>query len=156
MEQNIKDRVGICGLYCGTCPFYLAFRENDSEMLKKISQEKGMPIDDLRCDGCQSDRVSEHCAVCPYDFRKCAAGHGVTWCFECSDFPCERLEAFKDVHVVNGISHHIHVIEDLTEMKEHGIESWVEKQEKNSRCPTCGKISYWFDRACSDCQAEIC
>jgi hypothetical protein len=57
--------------------------------------------------------------------------------------------------VVNDISHHEHVIEDLADMKANGIEPWIAKQEKDNRCPACSKTLYWFDRSCSGCQREI-
>jgi hypothetical protein len=79
----------------------------------------------------------------------------VTWCFQCREFPCPRLWDFRDVHIVNGISHHAHVIEDLQYMKEHGMEQWVEEQERAGQCPNCGKRLYWFARECPTCHASV-
>ena len=155
MEKNVRELVGICGLYCGTCPIYLARRDNDTSQLEEISQARGVPVDQIHCDGCLSNDVFAPCVECPYDFRKCAAGKGVTWCFECDEFPCQRLDDFKDVHVVNGISHHAHVIEHLRRMKECGVEQWAEEQDKAGRCPECGKALYWFVRECPRCQAQL-
>ena len=154
MEEEIKYRVGICGLYCGTCPSFLAYRKNDSAMIRKLCSDKGMSAEELRCDGCLSDRVSRHCG-CSQGFRECAEAHGVSWCFECTDFPCERLRTFRDVHIVNDISHHEHVIEDLLDMKTQGMEQWISKQEVDARCPACGETQYWFNRTCSDCGAKV-
>ncbi len=117
MGQDISNTAGICGLYCGTCPNYLASRKNDSEQLEKISQKTGIPVEEVRCDGCLSDNVFAPCVDCKHGFRRCAEEKEVTWCFQCHDFPCRRLKDFKDVHIVNGISHHAHVIEDLTELQ---------------------------------------
>ena len=152
MEQGVNQLVGICGLYCGTCPAYLAYRKNDSAYIEKNAREKGFPPEALRCDGCLSDRVAAHCKDCRHGFRKCAAEKKITWCFQCSEFPCQRLLDFKDVHVVNGISHHEHVIDDLRYMKEHGIQAWVEIQDRKARCPECGQVLYWFDRECPECR----
>ena len=52
MVNDINNLVGICGIYCGTCPHYLAYRKNDTVQLEKMSQEKSAPIENLRCDGC--------------------------------------------------------------------------------------------------------
>jgi len=155
MENPIRNRVGICGLYCGTCPYFLAPRIGDTDMMTRLSQQNGIAAEALRCDGCLSDRVSHHCVDCRHGFRECASTHGVTWCFQCADFPCERLEGFRDIHIVNRISHHARVIEDLREIVNGGIDSWIEKQEADSRCPTCGKTLYWFDHSCSVCNTEI-
>ena len=155
MEIDAKNIVGICGLYCGTCPYYLAPRTNDWAMIEKLSRDKGLAPEELRCDGCLSERVSSHCRDCRHGFRNCAAAHGVTWCFECAEFPCQLLGKFKDVHIVQGISHHARVIQDLAYMKAKGVESWVRLQERTSRCPTCGKTAYWFDRVCSSCHTLL-
>ncbi|MFC1886036.1 DUF3795 domain-containing protein [Thermodesulfobacteriota bacterium] len=155
MEKDVNKLVGVCGLFCGTCPSYLAHRKNDVEMLEKMSRERGYSIEELRCDGCLSDKVAPHCADCRHGFRKCAAEKQVTWCFECTDFPCQRLRDFTDVHVVNGISHHEHIIEEDEYMRKHGIEPWVEKQEAAAKCPGCGEMLYWHVRECGNCHAKV-
>ena len=155
MEQDVRKLAGICGLYCGTCPDYLAHRKNDMGYVEKRSQEKGCSIDELRCDGCLSDHVSAHCKDCRHGFRTCAAEKRVKWCFECDEFPCQPLKDFTGVHVVNGISHHEHIIEDLQYMKKYGIEEWVKIQNRAARCSECGKVQYWFDYKCPDCNGEV-
>ena len=155
MKQRIKDLAAICGLYCGTCPHYLAPRINDHEQLEQISQDKRIPVEGIGCDGCLSERVSPHCMECRHGFRRCAAEKNVTWCFECPEFPCQRLRDFRNTHIVDGISHHEHVIEELQYIKEHGIERWVDKQASAGQCPQCGKELYWFTRQCPSCHTQI-
>jgi hypothetical protein len=151
MGRNRNALIGICGLYCGSCPCYLAYRENDSEQLSQVSRETGLPLEKVRCDGCLSDRVMPHCRECRHGFRQCARDKQVTWCFQCPDFPCRRLEKFTGSHIVNGVSHHAHVIEDLHYMREHGPDQWVNQQEKAGTCPQCGKKLYWFATQCPSC-----
>ncbi|HEY31720.1 MAG TPA: DUF3795 domain-containing protein [Dehalococcoidia bacterium] len=155
MRQDARKLVGICGLYCGTCQNYLAYQENDVEQLEKISQSTNIPMEEIRCDGCLSDKLFPLCVDCRHGFRRCAGDKKVTWCFQCPDFPCQRLEDFTGVHVVDGISHHANVIEDLRDMKERGIEQWVEKQERAGRCQECGKRLYWFARKCPSCNTQV-
>ena len=154
MKKDISDLVGICGLYCGNCPYYLAYRRKDTAQLEKISKESGIPIEKIRCDGCLSRIPSNHCISCKQGFRECAADHKVTWCFQCNDFPCKRLKDFLNIHIVNGISHHAKVIEDLIFMKTQGIEKWIEIQRNISSCPNCGSHLYWFERKCTECQSK--
>jgi predicted amidophosphoribosyltransferase len=40
-------------------------------------------------------------------------------------------------------------------MKRHGIEAWVEQQDKAGRCPECGKRLYWFARVCPACHSPL-
>ena len=154
-SADMKSIVGICGLYCGTCPIYLAHRKNDIDQLRKLSEETGVPIEKIYCDGCLSSNVFSRCADCRHGFRQCAIENKVTWCFQCPHFPCKRLSDFRDAHVVDGISHHAHVIDDLQSMKEQGIEKWVERQSREARCSKCGTVLYWFARECSKCHAQV-
>ena len=153
MRQDVLELVGICGLYCGTCPNYLAYRKDDVEQLNRISQATGIPIENIRCDGCLSDKVMPYCMECR--FRQCAGEKKVTWCFQCHDFPCQWLSDFTNAHIINGISHHAHVIEDLRYMKQYGIEQFAEEQERAGRCPQCGDALYWFARGCSSCRTQV-
>jgi len=155
MERDLSNLVGICGLYCGTCPSYLAYRKNDTGYVKKRAKEKGYTIEGLRCDGCLSDKVADHCKDCRHGFRSCAAEKHVNWCFECEEFPCQRLKDFTGIHIINGISHHEHVIDDLQYMKQHGIEEWIKIKDKASRCTGCGEVLYWFDHKCPVCNGLV-
>jgi hypothetical protein len=152
-DMELSKLAGVCGLYCGTCPYYLAYRENDINVLKELSKSKGVPIENVRCDGC----LFKHrfYSDCTHRFLRCASEKKVIWCFQCNDFPCQRLKDFLDIHIVNGISHHAHVIEALQYMKKHGIEDWVKNQEKLAPCPKCGKRLYWFVRNCSECGVQV-
>jgi hypothetical protein len=51
-----------CGMYCGSCKFYLA----------------------EKCEGCKRMRKE----ICP--IWKCAEECGVRFCGECEHFPCEK------------------------------------------------------------------
>ncbi len=159
MDDKAKEEkrrlVGICGIYCGTCPRYLAPRIQDDAYLKQTSRETGYSTEEIRCDGCLSEKVYPACIDCRAGFRRCAKEKNITWCFQCPDFPCQRLRDFLDIHIVNEISHHAKLIEELQAMKDQGIDAWIEKQEKAGRCRGCGKMLYWYDLQCSNCQNPI-
>lgn len=154
MDGSLRNLLGICGLYCGDCPNYLAPRQGDFATLEALAAEKGVSPEDLPCDGCLSGQVSGECRVCGHGFRDCAQEHGVTWCLECGDFPCQRLEDFRHVHVKNGISHHATVIEDLRCICKSGARAWLARKSAEATCPACGRRRYWYDRACSACGRE--
>ncbi len=150
-----RSLIGICGLYCGTCPSYLAPRQNDLEPIRARAVEWGLSEEEVTCDGCLSERVAKPCRGCVPGFRECAREHSVTWCFECGEFPCERNWRFRDAHVVDGISHHEHVIDDLEHMRTHGIESWLATQRERAKCATCGRTNYWCVSTCAGCGTKI-
>ena len=48
-----RNFVGRCGLYCGACLVYRAYK--DSEQLRhKIAEEEKCESDEIRCEGCQT------------------------------------------------------------------------------------------------------
>ena len=129
MTDDSRAVTGICGLFCKTCPQFAGGT----------------------CAGCLSGHVAETCASCRHGFRDCAREHGVTWCHECGDFPCDRLRKFRDVHVVDGISHHEHILEYVSRQREIGVEAWVKEQEALNACPNCGALTVWCERTCRNC-----
>jgi hypothetical protein len=159
MSEHTADSdtkiVGICGLYCGTCPSYLAPRLGDLDPIRKRAGEWGLSEEEVTCDGCLSEHVARPCQTCSHGFRQCASEHSVTWCFECGEFPCDRLYSFRDAHVVDGISHHENVIRDLEYMRTHGTAGWLATQSERAKCQTCGATNYWFTRSCAGCGATI-
>ncbi|MEW5773399.1 MAG: DUF3795 domain-containing protein [Thermodesulfobacteriota bacterium] len=154
MDGPLRNLLGICGLYCGNCPNYLAPRQGDFATLKALAAEKGISPQEQACDGCLSGRVSGECRICPHGFRDCAQGHEVTWCLECDEFPCRRLEDFRHVHVKDGISRHARVVEDLRSICVSGAKAWLARRAAESACPGCGRRRYWYERACQVCGRE--
>jgi len=147
----MRNLLGICGLYCGNCPHYLAPRLGDNATLEALAAARGGTAADQVCDGCLSDRLSRECRSCRHGFRDCAQEHEVTWCLECGEFPCQRLENFRHVHVQNGVSHHAAVIEDLRSICCCGARNWLKRKAVESTCPGCGRRRYWYERTCPDC-----
>lgn len=126
-----EDVAAICGIFCGSCPFYPS-----------------------ECHGCLSNHLTAHCQLCMNGFRECATKHDVKRCNECKDFPCERLEDFKDIHIENGISHHESIIENLRAMNSIGVDKWVQQQEENSTCPKCHDRILWYDQNSHICNKD--
>lgn len=147
-----KSLAGICGIYCGTCPIYLARKDNDIEELEKIAQTRRIPIDDIMCDGCLSGHIATFVKC---DFRSCSTNKKVTWCFQCDEFPCERLVDFTDADVIEGVSHHARVIDNLKEMKEFGVDEWLKREDRRGRCPQCNKKVYWYLKSCPKCGKQL-
>lgn len=131
MRIPTVEAAGICGLFCGTCQAYPTY-----------------------CHGCLSDKVAAPCVQCSHGFRDCAQEHHVTRCYECSQFPCERLAKFAHEHYQNGICHHEHILEDLRLMQQIGVEAWVAQQTAAHTCPQCGELIYWFEGDNHICRQE--
>jgi|Deesub1362B_J571_1020462.scaffolds.fasta_scaffold00162_36 hypothetical protein len=141
VEFELMELAGICGLYCGACHVYRAYKDKDFALLQKLAAAGNIPVEKVACDGCLSVNYRVYLPPDSRDceFRRCAKEKGVTWCFECSEFPCKKLEDFSR----DGRAHHTAVIDNLREMKNLGVDEWLKIQEKRWQCPNCGKKLHW-------------
>ena len=101
----MREAMAYCGLTCQTCPIYLATREENkaeqermrAEIAQLCQEQYGMEYGQEEitdCDGCQTEggRLFSACKNCP--IRNCAGHKGFENCAYCSEYVCERLEAF--------------------------------------------------------------
>jgi len=105
MENLNKELIAPCGMNCGLCLHYL--RENN------------------KCTGCYSGRkVSGKCIKC--GIKLCKNRNG-DYCFNCGQYPCERLKRLdKRYRDKYGMSE----IENLEVIKKSGINSLMDLEEK--------------------------
>ena len=130
MKRIPDDKcASICGLFCGACP---AFPD--------------------KCYGCFSDYVRKCCQNCAaHGFLECAKKHNVVRCYECEEFPCDKLKEFSTKPVINGICNHADVISDGFRMREIGVAKWIEEKTKQHTCPKCGKLITWYEMESHSC-----
>ncbi len=100
MNTNI---IGCCGHDCSRCITYLATIKND-DALRKQSQQfyktmfgMNIPICEVNCLGCRSDKVFILCKSCP--FTKCASERKIDECSECVEYPCKALTEYQEKYV---------------------------------------------------------
>lgn len=61
----------------------------------------------------------------------CALERRLTYCFECDDFPCDKLEAFAG----DGYDHHRIIVENMRRMREIGLDARLNEQSEPVYCP---------------------
>lgn len=135
-----------CGIYCGACDTLAA---NENGKLWKLARDWNRSPEDLRCHGCKSDVRSIYCANCA--MRACAVEKDVEFCFECGEYPCEKLASFR----ADECPHHTVVIENLETIRNVGVDMWLEAQAERWKCPSCGTRFTWYDKRCKQCDAEL-
>lgn len=141
MKETRRNEVGYCGCYCRTCHWYSdALRKPAaqlSELVKSnfevggwINYKGGNSAATLK--GLEILSKSACAFNCKggsgwgsYPVRKCCIEKGFDFCFECTEFPCERNWSEKSEHT-NVFT--AEKIKRLQEMKEIGVEEWVRKQ----------------------------
>lgn len=99
--------VGVCGLDCGLCPRY--HTEGAS-----------------RCPGCFGPEFYTKHPSCSF-VTCCVKKRGREICSQCAEFPCPKFDGMgkRDSFIT-----YRNVMKTHTYIKEHGIESYFEKQEE--------------------------
>ncbi len=136
----------VCGLYCGACRVVQC---NEDGSIEALAKEWGREAEQLVCNGCKSDVVAVFCRDCV--FKSCAASRGIEYCFECDEFPCAVLIAFRDDDAV----HHSAVVRNSEAMREQGVARWLEDQRARWTCPECATRFWWYARTCKTCGSAL-
>ena len=106
-----------CGINCGTCMAFLRPKN--------------------KCLGCwvDFDGKRKSCSICK--IKKCELLQKTTskFCYECEIFPCDRI---KHIDKRYKLKYHARLIENLINIKENGINSFLDKEAIKWTCPQCG------------------
>lgn len=124
-----------CGMNCSLCGAYLA-KQYD---LQKYGIKRSY------CDGCiprgkNCLHMARHC-------EKLANGRQ-RFCYDCNSFPCKRLKALDKRY---STRYNMSMIENLTKIKEKGMDEFLRSQEEKWVCPSCGGIISCHNGQCPNC-----
>ncbi len=138
MFDTHTQLIAPCGMNCSLCSGYLA---GQSDVKSKGIR---MPY----CAGCrprgkQCAYLKKHCAL--------LINGKVTYCFECRDFPCERLQ-----HLDKRYRTHFHMspIENLEYIKKNGVDKFIAAQRRKWRCSSCSGTICCHNGLCFNCDLE--
>ncbi len=131
-EENIL--AAPCGLYCGDCVAYIA---KDDPVLLDALITKGLNKDQLPCPGCRLGKGACPAINCECATYACVDGRGLDFCFECPEFPCDKLIPAADMAA--ALPHNIKIF-NLCYIKQHGLSSWLEKAHEIRQKYFCGKM----------------
>jgi hypothetical protein len=149
-ERNL---VGVCGIYCGACLIYRAYKDNDQKLFHFL-EEQGLSREQIRCEGCVSGDVSPTCAQC--QLRGCAKQKNITFCFECKDMPCNKIIEFAEKRSkANNLPHLTLCPANLQSLKRTGTQEWLKQQEDRWKCNKCGRKMHWYSDSCPKCGSEF-
>ncbi len=132
--------VGRCGLYCGHCSVYRAYKDSRS-VQEEIAERKGCLPEEVRCEGCSAMELSgwamEDCwgKNCP--IYKCLNARKIQFCFECAAY--ETCEKFARHARMNLKELRIDLRENNRMIKAGRVEEWLEIEDEKWRCPECGR-----------------
>ena len=135
-EDSGEWNISVCGLNCARCDIRQAGLGDErlmNEMVEWFKEKSDTIIEpeQITCDGCRGLPESHWSPDCK--MMKCAKERGHVYCFECDDFPCEKLEEFSR----DGVAHHARTVENLKRMRETGLDNWIKKEKSRGRCVFC-------------------
>lgn len=94
----------LCGLNCGLCPMFL----------------------NKNCPGCGGGEGNQPCRI-----ARCSMEHGgVEYCFQCSEYPCEKYRHIDDT---DSFITHRNQKSDLEKAQKIGIDAYNTEQTEKSR-----------------------
>ncbi len=130
------DLVAPCGINCGICMRYLATKTG-------TAQKTGKP----QCIGCRPRKK-----VCAFIKGNCKwlKEEKIRFCFECPTFPCAKLERLNMRYMSR---YNTSLIGNLLQIKQEGLERFLEKEAEKHKCPICGGTVSIHDRKCYGCGA---
>jgi len=130
-----------CGMNCGICRAYL--RENKKY---KIGLKRVL----VGCPGCRGTDTGKpsYCVGCK--IKNCGTYRkgGAKYCFECGDFPCDRI---KHLDKRYRIKYDMSMIGNLEYIRDYGIRKFLKNEETRWTCSRCGGKICVHDRFCIEC-----
>ncbi len=146
MEGRDKNLAAVCGLYCGSCSWYIATTE-DPKRLKKLTAQFHYSEEEGRCYGCRSGKRLPYCDQCM--MFDCAAERGIDFCSQCEEYPCDELKRFQ-----SEMPHRNDLWINLERVKSIGYRQWITEVRENYTCPSCHTINSTYDLKCRQCGEE--
>lgn len=103
------------------------------------------------CLGCRAPDESKpkSCQTCKIVVCEKRAVNGWETCAPC-DTPCRRL---KDLDKRYRTKYHMGMLENLTVIRERGMDFFLQQQEERFRCPACGETLCVHREKCPSCKA---
>jgi len=121
LETDPKYQIAPCGVNCLNCKIH---DSNLTEEYKlKVAEFLGIAPEEVHCKGCRTEKGN--CLFIPGECATwaCTQKKGVTYCFECDEFPCRLLApSAKGANRLHNIK-----VYNLCRMKFFGIDAWLEE-----------------------------
>ena len=146
-----EDLVGRCGLYCGACSIYRAYKD-DGEYLIRLSKRFKCPPEKVKCEGCQvlaPENWGYDCKIV-----QCLRARNYEFCFECPKYEAHSCEKYK--RLAKGyMEDNVDIRANLEKIKSGKVDEWLRESKKRFKCPNCKKPLPVGAKKCYHCNKEI-
>ena len=145
--------IGRCGIYCGACYIYRAFKDGGS-LLTTTAEKVGVARDEIRCEGCLGpvEDLWRNCKTC--EIRACLQERGLVFCYECPEFEnssCSKYERIREFCSNRGEN----IKHALERIRDGNADVWLKEQDAKWRCPACHRSICWTQTTCHHCSQPI-
>lgn len=147
-----RNLVGRCGLYCGTCLVYRAYKDSE-QLQKRIADRLKCKPEEISCEGCQTVLTKgwdtkgwgKNCRIVA-----CLEAKGFDFCYECDVYPdCRKFNRVAGYLSKRGEN----LVENLRKIEAGNVEEWLKEEEEKWRCKKCGKPISVYHPGCHWCGA---
>jgi hypothetical protein len=126
-----KSLIAPCGMNCGTCIAYLR-EKNTCPGCRVYSADKDVSIQ--RC-------IIPKCVHLDQTVSK--------FCYDCEKYPCKRIIQLDKRY---RTKYKTSFVENLTIIKENGIDNFLIFESKRRTCPDCGSVLCVHRESCLACK----
>jgi hypothetical protein len=134
MTENVDlMELARCGVNCGLCVGFLGYNLDGTKR-------------ESACGGCHT--MENHCGFVEKKCKNRLGKDKIGYCFECPDFPCETLQKMDKYYSGKYDSS---LIENMTYVKENGLEAFTKREKEKWKCPTCGGVVCIHTKRCYTC-----
>lgn len=125
-----KKLIAPCGMNCGICKYH--YRKRNP------------------CPGCwgEDEQKPKGCRDCIIINCETIQKNESKFCYECDKLPCRRM---KNLDKRYRTKYHMSMLQNLEYIKQHGIESFLKKEQEKWTCPQCGGIITCHGGMCLQC-----
>jgi hypothetical protein len=129
-----KSLIAPCGMNCGTCIGYLRVKN--------------------RCPGCRVYSADKAVSIQRCIIPKCDNLEKTSskFCYDCEKYPCKRL---KQLDKRYRTKYNTSFIENLTMIKEKGIDNFLAFESIRRTCPGCGSVLSVHRDHCITCLVPV-
>ncbi len=135
MKTFSEELIAPCGMNCGICVAFFGYTMSGNKRK-------------MKCIGCiPSNKSCAHIKkYCEKLLKK-----EVTYCHECSDFPCIHIQRL-DTKYRRRFDYS--TIENLKYIKKKGMKKFLQEQKKKYTCPNCSGIICVHTKRCYSCETS--
>jgi len=127
--------VGRCGIYCGSCGLYRAYKDG-GEYLRQVAKTWKIHVGKIRCEGCHA--LTQNCLGFECGIVRCLNSKGFEYCFECPEYERRLCEKYEEMTKKWGADD-VDLRANLERIRAGEAEAWLKECEERFRCEECGK-----------------